>query len=98
MLWICEKLRVKKENYIFRDHFSSQQMMAATEISIPTLTGSTNYELLKLESQAWTFVIEMSKEKQEEAVALSLPEDDLWNKNEKYFVNWIWMYKTVETV
>ena len=40
----------------------------ATEIS--------TYELWKLETQAWTFVIELSKEKQAEAVALSLLEDD----------------------
>ena len=45
----------------------------ATEISIPTLTGSTNYELWKLETQVWTFVIDLSKEKQAEAVALSFP-------------------------
>ena len=46
------------------------------EISIPTLTGSTNYELWKLETQAWTVVTELGKEKQAVAVALSLSEGD----------------------
>ena len=32
------------------------------EISIPTLTGSTHYELWKLETQAWTVVTELRKE------------------------------------
>ena len=50
--------------------------MMATEISIPTLTGSTNYELWKLQTQAWTVVTELSKKKQAGAVALSLPEGD----------------------
>ena len=47
----------------------------ATEISIPTLTGSTNYELWKLQTQAWTVVTELRKKKQAGAVTLSLPED-----------------------
>ena len=57
----------------------------ATEIRIPTLTGSRNYELWKLQTQAWTFVTEMSKEKQALAVALNLPEDDKWKIKEKVF-------------
>ena len=59
--------------------------MMATEIRIPTLTGSRNYELWKLQTQAWTFVTEMSKEKQALAVALNLPEDDKWKIKEKVF-------------
>ena len=60
--------------------------MMATEISIPTLTGSTNYELWKLQkTQAWTVVTELSKEKQAVAVALSLPEDDKRKIKEKVF-------------
>ena len=55
----------------------------ATEISIPTLTGSTNYELWKLQTQAWTVVTELSKEKQAVAVALNLPEDDKRKIKEK---------------
>ena len=50
--------------------------MMAREISIPTLTGSTDYELWKLQALAWTVVTELSKEKQAVAVALSLSEDD----------------------
>ena len=57
----------------------------ATEISIPRLTGSTNYELWKLQTQAWTVVTELSKEKQAVAVALSLPEDDKRKIKEKVF-------------
>ena len=56
-----------------------------TEISIPTLTGSTNYELCKLQTQAWTVVTQLSKEKHAVAVALSLPEDDKWKIKEKVF-------------
>ena len=59
--------------------------MMATEIRIPKLTGSRNYELWKLQTQAWTFVTEMSKEKQALAVALNLPEDDKWKIKEKVF-------------
>ena len=59
--------------------------MMATEISIPTLTGSKNYELWKLQTQAWTVVTELSKEKQAVAVALSLPEDDKRKIKEKVF-------------
>ena len=59
--------------------------MMATEIRIPTLTGSRNYELWKLQTQAWTFVTEMSKEKQALAVALNLPEDDKWKIKAKVF-------------
>ena len=59
--------------------------MMATEISIPTLTGSTNYELWKLQTQAWTVVTELSKEKQAVAVALNLPEDDKRKIKEKVF-------------
>ena len=50
--------------------------MMTKEISIPTLTGSTNHELWKLQTQAWTVTTELSKEKQAVAVALSLPEGD----------------------
>ena len=57
----------------------------AREISIPTLTGSTNYELWKLQTQAWTVVTELSKEKQAFVVALSLPEDDKSKIKEKVF-------------
>ena len=57
----------------------------ATEMSIPTLAGSTNYELWKLQTQAWTVVTELSKEKQAVAVALSLPEDDKRRIKEKVF-------------
>ena len=66
--------------------------MMATEIRITTLTGSRNYELWKLQIQAWVFVTEMSKEKQALAVALNLPEDNKWKIKEKYLVNWNWMY------
>ena len=59
--------------------------MMATEISIPTLTGSTNYELWKLQTQAWTVVTELSKEKQAVAVALNLPENDKRTIKEKVF-------------
>ena len=48
----------------------------ATEISIPTLTGLTQYELWKLQTLAWAVLMELSKEKQAVAVALSPPEDD----------------------
>ena len=57
----------------------------ATEIIIPRLTGSTNYELWKLQTQAWTVVTELSKEKQAVAVALNLPEDDKRKIKEKVF-------------
>ena len=57
----------------------------ATNLSILALTGSTNYELLKLQTQAWTVVMELSKEKQAVAVALSLPEDDERKIKEKVF-------------
>ena len=57
----------------------------ATKISIPRLTGSTNYELWKLQTQAWTVVTELSKEKQAVAVALNLPEDDERKIKEKVF-------------
>ena len=50
--------------------------MMTTEISIPTLTGSTNYDLWKLQTQTWTVVTELSKEKQAVTVELKLPEDD----------------------
>ena len=59
--------------------------MMATEIRISTLTGSRNYELWKLQTQAWTLVTEMSKEKQALAVTLNLPEDDKWKIKEKVF-------------
>ena len=59
--------------------------MMATEISIPSLTGSTNYELWKLQTQAWTVVTELSKEKQALAVALNLPDDDKRKIKEKVF-------------
>ena len=59
--------------------------MMATQIRIPMLTGSINYELWKLQIQAWTFVTEMSKEKQALAVALNLPEDDKRKIKEKVF-------------
>ena len=59
--------------------------MMATEISIPTLTGSTNYELWKLQTQAWTVVTELSKEKQAVAVAMNLPEVDKRKIKEKVF-------------
>ena len=59
--------------------------MMATEISIPTLTGSTNYELWKLQTQAWTVVTELSEEKQAVAVALNLPEGDKRKIKEKVF-------------
>ena len=64
--------------------YRDEQMMA-TEISIPTLMGSTNYELWKLQTQAWTVVTELSKEKHAVAVALSLPEDDKRKVKEKVF-------------
>ena len=57
----------------------------ATKISIPRLTGSTNYELWKLQTQAWTVVTELSKEKQAVAVALNLPADDERKIKEKVF-------------
>ena len=38
--------------------------MMATEISIPTLTGLSIYELWKLQTRACTVVKELSKEKQ----------------------------------
>ena len=57
----------------------------ATEISPPTLTGSSNYELWKLETLAWTVVTDLSREKQAVAVALSLPEDDKNKIKEKVF-------------
>ena len=72
--------------------------MMATEISIPRLTGLTNYELWKLQTQAWTVVTELSKEKQVVAVALSLPGDDNRKIKEKYLVLWNWTYLTVKMV
>ena len=57
----------------------------ATEISNPTLTGLTNYELWKLQTQACTVVTELSKKKQTIAVALNLPEDDKRKIKEKVF-------------
>ena len=48
----------------------------ATWISIPTLTGSINYELWKLKTKACAVLTELSKEKQAVAVALSLSEND----------------------
>ena len=81
MSWNCEKKGGnKRKRTLFRD----EQMMA-TEISISTLTGSTNYELWKLQIQAWTVVTELSKEKQAVAVALNLPEDDKRKIKEKVF-------------
>ena len=59
--------------------------MMATEIRIPTLTGSRNYELWKLQTQAWTVVTELSKEKQAVVVALSLPEYGKNKIKEKVF-------------
>ena len=59
--------------------------MMATEISIPTFTGSTHYEFWKLQTQAWTVVTKLSKQKQVVAVALSLPEDDKRKIKEKVF-------------
>ena len=59
--------------------------MMATEISIPMLTESTNYELWKLQTQAWTVVTELSKDKQAIAVALNLPEDDKTKVKENVF-------------
>ena len=61
MLWNCEKY----------DRLT-------TDISNLTLalTGSTNYELWKLKTQAWTVVIYLSREKRAVAVSLSLPKDD----------------------
>ena len=49
------------------------------------MTGSSNYELWKLETLAWTVVTDLSREKQAVAVALSLPEDDKNNIKEKVF-------------
>ena len=72
--------------------------MMATEISFLTLTGSTNYELWKLQTQAWIVVAELSKEKQAVAVAFNLPEDNERKIKEKYLVNWNWMYLTVKMV
>ena len=57
----------------------------ATEISPPTLKESTNYELWKLQTLAWTVVTDLSKEKQAVAVALNLPEGDKNNIKEKVF-------------
>ena len=59
--------------------------MMAAEICIPRLTGLTNYELWKLQTQAWTVVTELSKEKQAVALALSLPGDDNRKIKEKVF-------------
>ena len=59
--------------------------MMATEISIPTLTGLSIYELWKLQTRACTVVKELSKEKQVLAVALSLPKDDKRKITEKEF-------------
>ena len=69
MLWNCEKY----------DRLT-------TDISNLTLalTGSTNYELWKLKTQAWTVVIYLSREKRAMAVSLSLPKDDK-KKKEKVF-------------
>ena len=60
-------------------------MKMATEIIIPMLTGWTNYGLWKLQTQAWTVVTELSKEKQAIAVALNLPEDNERKIKEKVF-------------
>ena len=49
------------------------------------MTGSTNYELWKLQTQAWTVVTALSKEKQAVAVELSLSEDDNMKIKEKVF-------------
>ena len=57
----------------------------ATEFSPPTLTEKTDYELWKLETQAWTVVTDFSKEKQAVAVALNLPGDDKRKIKEKVF-------------
>ena len=57
----------------------------ATEFSPPTLTEKTDYELWKLETQAWTVVTDFSKEKQAVAVALNLPERDKRKIKEKIF-------------
>ena len=72
--------------------------MMAKYIGIPTLTESTNYELWKLQTHAWTVVTELSKEKQAVAVALRLPEDDEGEQRKKYLVNWNCMYLTVKMV
>ena len=48
---------------------NGSRAMMATEISIPTLTGSTNYELWKLQTQAWTVATELSRNKHAVAVA-----------------------------
>ena len=74
MLWNCEKRWNNREMILSKD----EQIMA-TEISVPTLTGSTHYVLWKLQIQAWTVVTELSKEKQAVAVVFSLPEN---GKNE----------------
>ena len=57
----------------------------ATELSPPTLTEKTDYELWKLETHAWTVVTDFSKEKQAVAVALNLPGDDKRKIKEKVF-------------
>ena len=56
----------------------------ATEMNPPVLK-STSYELWKLETQAWTVVTDLSKKKQEVAVALRIPENDKYNIKEKLF-------------
>ena len=57
----------------------------ATEFSPPLLTEKTDYELWKLETQAWTVVTDISQEKQAVAVALNLPGDDKRMIKEKVF-------------
>ena len=55
----------------------------ATELSPPTLTVKTDYELWKLETQVWTVITDISVEKQAVAVALNLPGDDKRKIKEK---------------
>ena len=50
----CEEIVVYRKGFLFKD---DQKM--AMEIIIQTLTGSTNYELWKLGSHAWTNVTEL---------------------------------------
>ena len=82
MLYVMEL--IKKWNKRKKILYRGEQMMAP-EISIPTLTGSTNYELWKLQTQDWTIVTELSKEKLAVAVALNLREDDERKIKEKLF-------------
>ena len=57
----------------------------ATEFSPPTLREKTDYELWKLETQAWTVVTDIRVEKQAVAVALNIPGDDKRKLKEKVF-------------